>query len=134
MYQECKASETSMYATIPQSVLTQPGIHRHCVCNIIQYVYHFWLLSHSFFLQDDDFKFNETTVQFPMYASPRLAADTTDVDLHITIVGDDINEERECFTCTIHNSVVPEKELRCPPQTTTICIVDPGGYTIFPAG
>ena len=92
------------------------------------------MLSHSFSLQDDDFKFSETTVQFPMYFSPRLAADTTDVDLTITIVDDDIYEERECFTCTIHNSSVPEKELRCPPQTTTICIDDPGEFTVFPAG
>ena len=82
-------------------------------------------------MQDDDFQFSETTVQFPMYASPSLAADTTDVNLTITIVADDIHEERECFTCTIHNSLVPEKELRCPPQTTTICIVDPGEYTVF---
>ena len=101
---------------------------------ILVYIYHLWLLSHSFFLQGDDFKFNEATVQFPMPFTPRQAADTTDVDLTITIVDDDIYEERECFTCTIHNSSVPEKELRCPPQTTTICIVDPGEYTGFPAG
>ena len=100
----------------------------------MQYIYHLWLLSHSLSLQDDDFKFSETTVQFPMYVSQRLAADTTDVDLHITIVRDDIYEEMECFTCTIHNSSVPEKELRCPPQTTTICIVDPGECTVYPAG
>ena len=85
-------------------------------------------------MQDDDFKFSETTVDFPMSFTPSLAADTTDVNVTITIVDDDIYEERECFTCTIHNSSVPEKELRCPPQTTTICIVDPGEITAFPAG
>ena len=85
-------------------------------------------------MQDDDFKFNETTVQFPMSFTPSLAADTTDVPLHITIVRDDIYEEMECFTCTIHNSSVPEKELRCPPQTTAICIMDPGEFTVYSAG
>ena len=60
--------------------------------------------------------------------SPSLAPDTTEVALNIAIVDDQVHEERECFTCTIHDSSLPEKERRCSPPITTICIVDPGEY------
>ena len=71
--------------------------------------------------------FNETTIQFPMPLSERFATSITDVALNITIVDDPIYEmERECFTCTITTTSVPEKEIICPNPVRTICIVDPG--------
>ena len=80
-------------------------------------------------LQDDDFRFDETTVQLPMPFSPSAAPNTTEVPINIAIVDDRVPEERECFTCIIHNSSLPEKERRCSLPITTICIVDPGEYS-----
>ena len=84
---------------------------------------------HSF-LQDEDFTFTERTVQFPMPFSPNLAPSETEVPLNIAITDDQIHEETECFTCTINTTSVPEKELPCPSPITTICIVDPGEYSL----
>ena len=89
--------------------------------------YHFSYFTY-YSLQDDDFKFDETTVQLPMPFSPSMAPNTTEVPLNIAIVDDQVSEERECFTCIIHNSSLPEKERRCSSPTTTICIVGPGEY------
>ena len=71
--------------------------------------------------------FNETTVHFPMPLNARVAPSITEVALNITIVDDQIYEmKRECFTCTITTTSVPEKEILCPIPVRTICIVDPG--------
>ena len=58
--------------------------------------------------------------------SPSLAPSSTEMSLNIPIVHDQIQEETECFTCTIVTTSVPEKELLCTSPITTICIVDAG--------
>ena len=83
------------------------------------------LISH-FLLQGDDFEIVKATDQFPMPPSPDQATSPTDITFDITIIDDQIYEERECFTCTFNITSVPGRERLCPSQMTTICIVDPG--------
>ena len=61
-----------------------------------------------------------------MPPSPSQAQSPTDVAFDIAIVDDQIFEERECFTCTFNITSEAQRERRCSPDITTICIVDPG--------